>query len=243
VTRLLAPAKVTLRLAVTGVRPDGYHLIDAEMVTVDLYDELEVETADESSLVIEPAGGGLAVAAGPDNLVLRALAVAGRTAAVRLRKVIPAGAGLGGGSADAAAILRWAGVGDAALAAGLGADVPFCLRGGRARVGGIGERVEPLAPERLVLTLLTPPFGLPTPAVYAAWDELGGPRHPGNDLTPAALAVRPELEDYRRGLAEATGQEPVLAGSGGTWFVPGDHPQVRVGDVTARVVRAVVTPE
>ena len=110
---------------------------------------------------------------------------------MRVDKRIPAGAGLGGGSADAAAVLRWAGVGDDGVAAELGADVPFCLRGGRARVTGIGEIIEPLPYERRSYTLLIPPFGCSTVAVYRAWDELGGPASPGgNDLELAALDGR-----------------------------------------------------
>ncbi len=111
-----------------------------------------------------------------DNLVGKALAACGRRAAVRLVKRIPLGAGLGGGSADAAAILRWAGATDPVLAARLGADVPFCVVGGRARVGGVGERVSPLEFERRDYLLLLPPFGVDTAAVYRAWDDAAGPR-------------------------------------------------------------------
>jgi 4-diphosphocytidyl-2-C-methyl-D-erythritol kinase len=103
--------------------------------------------------------------------------------------------------------------------------VPFCLVGGRARVTGIGEVLEPLPPEDRTFTLLTPPFGVSTPAVYRAWDELGGPRADGpNDLEPAALAVEPRLAGWRDRLADATGRTPVLAGSGSTWFVEGAFP-------------------
>jgi 4-diphosphocytidyl-2-C-methyl-D-erythritol kinase len=218
---LLAPAKLTLSLRVTGVRDDGYHLIDAEMVTLDLADRLTFGDGDG----LEVVGAAGDVTAGPDNLVARALRAAGRTAHVRLDKRIPSGAGLGGGSADAACVLRWAGVADLAVAASLGADVPFCLVGGRARVRGIGEVVEPLPPAGLAgraWTLLTPPLHVATPAVYRAWDDLGGPTADGpNDLEPAALAVVPELARWRDRLGDATGQTPVLAGSGGTWFVDG----------------------
>ena len=233
---LVAPAKLTLSLRITGVRDDGYHLIDAEMVTLDLADELEVDPAADG-LEVVASDSGLPVEVGDDNLVVRALRLVGRTAGVRLVKRIPAGAGLGGGSADAAAILRWAGCADLERAARLGADVPFCVVGGRARVRGIGEQVEPLEHRARVLTLLTPPFGCPTPAVYRAWDELGGPTSPGpNDLEAAALLVEPRLADWRDRLAEATGRRPVLAGSGSTWFVDGAHPGE--GRVVARTVPA-----
>jgi 4-diphosphocytidyl-2-C-methyl-D-erythritol kinase len=103
--------------------------------------------------------------------------------------------------------------------------VPFCLVGGRARVRGIGELVDPLPFESRTFTLLTPPFGCATPAVYAAWDEMGGPTSEGpNDLEPAALQVAPRLAEWRDRLGDATGSTPVLAGSGSTWFVEGSHP-------------------
>jgi 4-diphosphocytidyl-2-C-methyl-D-erythritol kinase len=217
-----APAKLTTSLRITGVRADGFHLIDAEMVTIDLADELAFSDGDRLEVV---GATGLPVGSGDDNLVRRALALVGRTANVVLTKRIPAGAGLGGGSADAAAVLRWAGVDDVALAASLGADVPFCVVGGRARVEGIGEVLTPLPPLAATFTLVTPPFGCSTQAVYRAWDDLGGPRADGaNDLEPAALAVEPRLARWRDRLGDATGVEPVLAGSGSTWFVPGGFP-------------------
>lgn len=224
-TVLWAPAKLTLSLAVTGVREDGLHLIDAEMVTLDLADRLEIEEVGRGGESrVETADGGPAPG-GTDDLVLRALELVGRQARVRLHKDIPPAAGLGGGSADAAAILRWAGFSDLEAAAAIGADVAFCLVGGRARVTGIGEQIEPLPFLDATYTLLTPPFGCSTPAVYALWDELGGPPgESGNDLEPAALALAPELALHRDRLGEATGSMPRLAGSGSTWFVDGAHP-------------------
>ena len=125
-----APAKLTVSLRITGVRADGYHLIDAEMVTLDYADVLQIGEGDDLEVVGPYAAG---VPTGDDNLVRRALGVTGRRASVRLDKQVPAGAGLGGGSADAAAILRWAGCFDLDVAAALGADVAFCVVGGRAR--------------------------------------------------------------------------------------------------------------
>ena len=218
-TTVTAPAKLTLSLSITGVRADGYHLIDAEMVTLDLADTLEVE---EGSGVAIEGGGEIDP---DDNLITRALAFVGRTARVTVSKQIPTGAGLGGGSADAAAILRWAGYTDVQGAAQLGADVPFCLVGGRARVRGIGEIVQPLEFVSRTLTLLIPPFGCSTPAVYRRWDEMGGPEgRNGNDLEPAALDVEPRLDRYRHELEQATDQTARLAGSGSTWFVEGAYP-------------------
>jgi len=221
--QLAAPAKLTLSLRVTGLRNDGYHLIDAEMVSLDLHDELHLAEGDR--LDVEVAATGLAIELGAHNLVAQALALVGRKAAVRLVKHIPAGAGLGGGSSDAAAILRWAGFSDLEAAARLGADVAFCVVGGRARVRGIGEVVEPLPFELRTLTLVTPPFGCSTPAVYRAWDDLGGPTADGpNDLVTAALQVEPRLAAVRDDLGNATGVTPLLAGSGSTWFVEGAFP-------------------
>jgi 4-diphosphocytidyl-2-C-methyl-D-erythritol kinase len=208
---VVAPAKLTVSLRVTGVRADGYHLLDAEMVSLALADELTF--VEGEGLDVIEGGGSL----GPedDNLVCR----------VRLVKRIPVGGGLGGGSTDAAAVLRWAGCGDLSVAASLGADVPFCVRGGRARVTGTGEVLEPLPFVPRTFTLVTPPFGCSTPDVYRAWDSLGGPAAGGpNDLEPAALAVEPRLVEWRDALGEASGRTPVLAGSGSTWFVEGAYP-------------------
>jgi 4-diphosphocytidyl-2-C-methyl-D-erythritol kinase len=226
-----ALAKLTLSLRVTGVRPDGYHLLDAEMVTVDLADTLYFSPGDGLELDVR-AEGCDGVPTGGANLVRRALALTRRQAHVRLVKCIPAGAGLGGGSADAAAVLRWAGAtGPAGLDAALqlGSDVPFCLAGGgRARVAGVGEVLEPLPFEEVAgdaYTLLVPPFGVATRTVYQAWDEMGGPVSDNfNDLEPAALRVEPRLAKWRDRLGLATGQQPQLAGSGSTWFVPGEYP-------------------
>lgn len=219
---MLAPAKLTLSLRVVGVRADGFHLLDAEMVTVSLADVVDVGPG-RGLEVDGPHAAGVPV--DETNLVCRALAVCARTARVRVEKRIPAGAGLGGGSADAAAVLRWAGCTDLSLAASVGSDVPFCLVGGRARVTGVGEVVDALPHEDRLFTLLVPPLAVPTAAVYAAWDGLGGPTgEGGNDLEPAALVVAPELAGWRDRLADATGAEPRLAGSGSTWFVEGEFP-------------------
>ncbi len=223
VTYLSAPAKLTLSLNVVGVRHDGYHLVDAEMVAVNLTDGLEVSDGD--GLEVVAVDSGLEVLEDGENLVARALRLVGRKVHVMVHKSIPVGAGLGGGSADAAAILRWAGFDDVVAAAGIGADVAFCLVGGGARVTGIGEVVEPLPFEERTFTLLTLSVGCPTPAVYRRWDEMGGPTGDhGNDLEPAAVDLVPELVRWRDELGDATGRRPRLAGSGSTWFVEGEYP-------------------
>ena len=223
-----AGAKLTLSLRVTGRRDDGYHLLESEMVTLDLADTLLFGPGEGVELVplvrsprFEP------------TLVTRALDAVSRQSFVRLEKRIPVGGGLGGGSADAAAVLRWAGCSDVDVAMSLGADVPFCLVGGRAMVRGAGEEIEPLPFEDRVFTLLTPPLQVSTAAVYSKWDELGGPTGDnGNDLEPAALAVEPRLAIWRDQLADATGRTPRLAGSGSTWFVEGAYPDAPEAVVT-----------
>ena len=217
-----APAKLTLELRVVGVRPDGYHLIDAEMVSLEWADTLTITPGSSGLTADGPFAPGMPL--DDSNLVAKALRLADVAAAVHLHKSIPHGGGLGGGSSDAAAVLRWAGYDDVAAAARLGADVSFCLVGGRARVSGIGEVVEPLPFEPLDITLVVPPLAVSTPAAYRAWDELGGPRSDGpNDLEPAALVVEPALVRWRDRIREAAGVAPTLAGSGATWFLRGHH--------------------
>jgi 4-diphosphocytidyl-2-C-methyl-D-erythritol kinase len=249
---LTAPAKLTVSLRVQGRRTDGYHDLDAEMVAIDLADTLVVDPSGDE-LVIEGDRRARVddIAPGGENLVSRALAAVGRRAAVRLFKRIPVRGGLGGGSSDAAAILRWAGCTDPIVATALGADVPFCVVGGRARVTGVGDRVVPLPHEVRDFVLLVPPVGTDTGAVYRAWDELGAPGGDGpNDLTAAALAVEPRLGAWRDALAEATGGQPVLAGSGSTWYVEGSARQLgiegrrtlAIGGEQARLIAARTVP-
>lgn len=244
---LRAHAKLTTTLRVTGVRNDGYHLIDAEMVSLDLHDVLTVDPQRRGLATTGPFADGLPL--DDRNLVARALVAVGRTAHVTVDKQIPHGGGLGGGSADAASILAWAGhASDAAgllAASRIGADVSFCLIGGRARVRGIGEIIEPLAHVDGVFTLVIPPLTTSTPAVYAAWDELGGPTAEGlNDLEAAALAVEPRLRWWRDALTERWGSSPVLAGSGATWFIDGERDDALddLVDEGARVVVARTIP-
>jgi 4-diphosphocytidyl-2-C-methyl-D-erythritol kinase len=248
-----ASAKLTLSLQVTGVRADGMHELLAEMVTIDLADSLTFGEG-FGLTVIDAVVGDLGLEAlGDDNLVEEALALVGRRAAVRLAKRIPVGAGLGGGSADAAAVLRWAGVTDTVLASKLGSDVPFCLAGGRARVSGTGERVEPLPFEDRRFVLLLPPVAVDTGGVYRAWDYLERSRQTevpdsddsGNDLEKAAISIYPQLLHWREMFAGITGKRPKLAGSGSTWFVEGTPEELDLGNRTSLVLggaRAPIVP-
>ena len=220
-TTIDAHAKLTLTLAVTGVRADGFHLIDAHMVSLEIADSIIITEADTTSIsVTGPYAQG--VPTDHTNIVHAALQLANRTAHVAIEKNIPHGGGLGGGSTDAAAVLRWANFTDVAASATVGADVAFCLSGGSARVRGIGEIIEPLASVDTPITLFIPPIQVSTPSVYRAWDHLGGPSGDnGNDREPAALHAYPELQTWRNTIESAIGIRPKLAGSGATWFVLG----------------------
>lgn len=218
---LVAPAKLTWSLEVTGRRGDGYHELRSEMVTLELADHLEVDDS-EDYLVFEPPDPQVALDA--TNLVSRALALVERTAGVRVLKSIPVGGGLGGGSADAAAILRWAGGVSSEVALSLGGDVPFCQLGGRATVEGAGELLTPLSYERRDVTLFMPHFGVDTASCYQAFDELWdlGERPSGrNHLEQAAGVVEPRLSASLAWLRAEFAHEVELAGSGSTMFVEG----------------------
>ncbi len=238
---LAAPAKLTWSLEVLARRADGYHELRAEMVTLALADELRVDEAGDYVRLRGPYA--TAVVPGPGELVGRALALVGRHAGVEVDKRIPVGGGLGGGSADAGAILRWAGGVDDAAALTLGSDVPFCQRGGRARVEGIGERVTPLPWVDRAVTLLIPSFAVSTAACYRAHDELvaqgwrpAGPNH----LEDPARRVEPRLGVTMDWLRERYG-EVRLAGSGSTLFFEGIGDDGAVLAGPAGDVRVVVT--
>lgn len=208
-----ACAKINWALNITGRRADGYHLLDMLMQTIDLCDDLAIGPADALTLTV---GGA---PAGEDNLILRAADALNDTtgafhgAKMALTKRIPARAGLGGGSADCALALRvlnglWGlGLDDAELLAigeKLGADVPFCLTGGLARVSGIGEVIEPVAhaPE-IPLVLVTPGGGLSTGAVFSLWDGGGWPQVALDTRALADAVVRRDLPAVDRLCANA----------------------------------------
>ena len=253
-TVLTAPAKLTWSLFVGERRADGYHDLESEMVSLDLGDEVVVTEPGEGVSMAPSSSPGFGhLDLGPGNLVSRALALCGRSAAVQLTKRIPMGGGLGGGSSDAGAILRWAGWADLQAAGRLGGDVPFCIVGGRAMVRGLGEVVEPLEHLDRSVLLLLPPLEVATPAAYRALDELraeGGGHHGRNDLTQAALRVEPGLATWMQAFGGETGAEVVLAGSGSTLFVEGSFSSLgcegmthlTVGGEAARVVEARTIP-
>ncbi len=248
----LARAKVNLWLKVVGRRADGYHLLDSLVAFTDLADTLEVGPSDGLSLALDgPEAPSLAGEA--NNLVLRAArlladrAGVSPRAALRLAKHIPVAAGLGGGSADAAAALHalvdlWRVALPVEelfdLAAALGADVPMCLAGRPALVSGVGEVLRPAPPlPPCAILLVNPRTPLATPEVFAArrgpfsapipvpssWLHLDGLvaalAARGNDLADAAISLRPAIADVLAALGRTEGVRYVaMSGSGATCF-------------------------
>lgn len=227
--RLEAPAKLNLSLRVAGRRNDGFHLLDSRFVMLELADRLLLMPGSSGLRVDGPVMADLPL--GADNLAWRGLAAGlggpPDLACLALEKHIPLAAGLAGGSSDAAAAWRlgrtWDGrsdqpdPGDLATLAEIGADVPFFVSGAAsARVTGIGESIEPMAPPALEVVLVHPPFGLATRDVFDELrpDEWGTSE---NDLLGPAIRLRPELEDLFARVAEAGGR-PRLTGSGPTIF-------------------------
>lgn len=257
--KVTAPAKINLCLRVGPVRADGYHRIATLFAAIDLHDELELEPAGET--VVEGFDG--------DTLVRRALELLGERRRVRLTKRIPVAAGLGGGSSDAAAVLRALRgerpVNDLyALARELGSDVPFFLSGLEAALGtGRGDVLEPLNsfPRDYGILLVPSAEGLSTRDVYAAaepnpiFEAVRGDlirsvhtvRTPAdvaqlvaNDLEPAALALRPDLAGTLE-LVRATGAlTAAVSGSGPTVFGIFETPQA-ARDAAAAVPNSIPT--
>ena len=255
------PAKVNWTLRVLGRRPDGFHELRSWFVAVELCDLLEVRPAERAELVVE----GEFAAGAPardDNLVLRAEKAwreaggVAPTLAWRLEKHIPVGAGLGGGSSDAAGALaaleqlattplgetRCRGV-----AAALGSDVTFFLEGEDAELrGGRGEvLLERARIPSAAVVLAWPGFGCPTPKVYAAHgaDRWHGSQHeehdsfppaPGrNDLEESALGLHPELAAFRQRIRA---HAPfVMSGSGSAFFA--SWPDANDADAVAARLR------
>ena len=197
---LKAFAKINWSLDITGVRPDGYHLMDMVMQPVSLADEIELSPAPEISLLTD---GNPPSRADASNLAWRAAALLQQECGVRegvriaLHKSIPMGAGLGGGSADAAAVLfglnrLWRlNLSSGALeqlGLSLGADVPFCLRGGLARTRGIGEKLEDrICGINYWLLVFQPCRALSTREIFEGFHASGSLRRPDTERVLSAL--------------------------------------------------------
>ncbi|MGX0901763.1 4-diphosphocytidyl-2-C-methyl-D-erythritol kinase [Roseovarius sp. MBR-79] len=237
----LAPAKVNLTLHVTGRRADGYHLLDSLVAFADMGDLVTV-TPDPAPSLCVTGPRAVGVPEGPENLVLRAAALIGVPAAITLEKHLPAAAGIGGGSSDAAATLRalsrlsGRAVPDALA---LGADVPVCLGARAARMRGIGGEVTPVAElPALDAVLVNPGVPVATPAVFDRLARRDNPAMPDplpswpdaaacirwlatqrNDLEAPATALCPETGTVLERLQESDGcQLARMSGSGATCF-------------------------
>jgi 4-diphosphocytidyl-2-C-methyl-D-erythritol kinase len=237
-----AYAKVNIGLRIGALREDGFHRVGGIFQSVDLADRLAIDVGETDE--IQTSSGG-SVPDGLDNLAFRAVAAvrslanSAKPIQITLDKTIPTAAGLGGGSADAAAALAMAGRFFGvemdvleSLAPSLGSDVPFCLRGGSARVSGRGDVIEPIsALDGFSLAIVVPPIEVSTPAGFGKWDEMVDPRglrigasdlppalRPEesivNDLYPAAVALASEIDDWRRDLEKAWGRAVMMSGSG-----------------------------
>ena len=249
--RVRAPAKINLDLRVLRRRADGFHDVATILQSVALHDTLSI-AARQGPLTVRCAAS--AVPAGPANLVWTAGAALwralGRTgdpagAAVVIRKRIPAAAGLGGASSDAASALRalrfcWEPLASTRLleevAAAVGSDVPFFLRGGTVWATGRGERLQRLrAAARYWVVLAVPDFGVSTADAYRWWDldgegeawrepaapPSGWRRDPGrlrNDLEAPVARRHPAIRDLAAGLRAAGALHAALTGSGSVVF-------------------------
>lgn len=245
-----ALAKINLSLSVVGRRADGYHELAGVMALVELADTLTLIPG-SSGLRVDAAGGDAVPVAPSENLAWRGLAVGAdgepELACLTLEKRIPVGAGLGGGSSDAAAAWRLgrrlAGVSDMPTVtqlrgelAGIGADVPFfAAQVPAAYVTGLGEAVRPLDPETKHVVLAIPPFPLSTAAVFAElrpaeWSAAPPDAiTPGrNDLLAPARRLRPELDSVFAAIRRAGG-EPHLTGSGSACFAVTDDVERAAG--------------
>lgn len=258
----VAPAKINLALHVRAREPDGYHRIETLFAFARDGDLLSARPADTLSLAIEgPFADGLD--AGPDNLVLRAAtalwAATGTSAgaALTLAKRLPIAAGIGGGSADAAAALRllsrmWGVTADLdAIARELGADVPACLHGRTVRGDGRGDDLRPIDDGGLAgtkLLLVNPGVAMPTGPVFRGWDGIDRGALPEgdplavaqagrNDLAAPAIAIAPVIGTLVDWLAAREGVVLArMSGSGATCFALFDHAE-SLAAATARVAR------
>ncbi len=254
--KIAAHAKINLALRVTGKRPDGYHDIETLFQTISLHDDLTIEPAESLSLACDDP----AIPIDDRNLVVRAARAIGVTARIELKKRIPAGGGLGGGSSDAAALLTAFGRGDPAIALSLGSDVPFFLQGGTAYASGRGEVLTPLPrvapvplllllPEEKVMTAeayailrrFSPPLGVERYRAMIAGDLLEHAAELVNDFEEPVFARLPRLRDLKRRLTDAGAACAAMSGSGstiaGAFRSPAarDAARARFGDVHTAV--------
>jgi 4-diphosphocytidyl-2-C-methyl-D-erythritol kinase len=232
--RETAYAKLNLALHVRAREADGYHRIETLFAFCEDGDGLTAEPAE--ALSVKVTGPFAAALAGEgDNLVLRAARAAGARAALTLDKRLPVAAGLGGGSADAGAVLRLFG-GSMEIAATLGADVPACLLSRTARGEGRGDVIAPVDLPGLTgmpVLLVNPNIPLSTAAVFKAWDgidrgPLGNWEEGRNDLEAPARALVPQIGAVLDALSGA--RVARMSGSGATCFGLYDNEASRDAD-------------
>ncbi len=243
--KALAYAKVNLALVVYPRAADGFHPLRGLFQSVSLADTIELvpSATDDVTVSNDEAPSDETNLAWRAVESIRRASRDPRATSLHISKMIPSGAGLGGGSADAAATIgllsREHGIGDdlaLEIAASLGSDVPFSLTGGTALVRGRGEMVDPVEPlTGFSLAIVVPPFALTTPDVFREWDHLGGPigeavpdgdlptelrgREPvRNDLYPAALSLDPRIGEWRSELMSLWGTTVGMTGSGSALF-------------------------
>jgi 4-diphosphocytidyl-2-C-methyl-D-erythritol kinase len=236
-----APAKLNLFLHVTGRRADGYHLLESLFVAIDRCDTIELAARDDGRVVRLTDLPGVSPA---DDLAVRAAVALQRETGARhgvgiaVTKRIPQGAGLGGGSSDAASVLlalnrlwdlRLPRARLQAIGAALGADVPFFVFGGPAVARGVGERLTAVSLPPLWFAVLAPPVHVATAAIFAAADltrdtpsakmDVFSEGYGRNDLQPVAAARFPQVAAALERL-KASSPHARMTGSGGCVFAP-----------------------
>jgi len=269
----LAPAKINLYLRIVGRRPDGYHLLDSLMIPISLYDEVRITVACGERRGASPEAAlsvhcdDPAVPGGETNLAYKAAALVCQEAglqariSIHLHKRIPAGAGLGGGSSNAATVLKslnallalgWTEVRLCQLGARLGADVPFFIPCRPARLGGIGDSITPVPPlQARPVVLVVPQCSVSTPWAYRRFDELPpvdtAPTQPWqfppgqwpprelciNDLERAVLPAYPPIAALKEELLRLGAEGVLMSGSGSAVFGTFHHRPAAEQAVTA----------
>ncbi len=263
---VFAPAKVNLTLHVTGLRADGYHLLDSLAVFAPVGDALRIRDADRWSLDVEGPEAGT-IPSGAENLVMQAgaLLAEGRAAAITLTKSLPVASGIGGGSADAAAALRglaalWDGLSLDQIAlqiADLGADIPMCLACEPVRARGVGDWLDPvIGLPPLPAVLVNPRVPVATRDVFNALPHKDNPAMPEqmprfagledcvawlaqqrNDLQAPAITCSPVIGSVLEALAQPDCLLARMSGSGATCF--GLYPDMAAARrASARIARA-----
>jgi len=257
--RVFAPAKINLTLHVTGQRDDGYHLLDSLVVFADVGDEVSAIKGEGLTLVVSGSEGE-AVPVSNNNSILQAARFMGASGiSFSLIKNLPTAAGIGGGTADAAAALRaiskLQNIRIPANVLPLGADVPVCLQGGATRMSGVGELLKPLAAlPRIYAVLVNPRVEVSTAEIFASMADKDNAPMPSaipefnaaqefgawlsdqrNDLQETAIRVQPKIATVLSVLESTSGLLTRMSGSGATCFALFDSADV--ASTTAKMIQ------